>query len=148
MNLSLKNKSLLALLITSVLFAGAFLFSYYIQPVHGSTPSEASDYQATSTAASTVYGVNLTTSGTIKSGFGSFGSVIITGANTGIVNFYNATTSDVNKRTGQVATSTILLASFPASTAAGTYVFDTQFTYGLYIDLISGAMPTTTVTFR
>lgn len=109
--------------------------------------SVSSEYVATSTAANTVYG-GFTTGRLIKSGYGTLGQVTITGANTGIVNIYNATTTNVNLRAGNKATSTILIASIPASAAAGTYVFDAQFTDGLFLDLNSGIMPTTTVTYR
>ena len=137
-------------LVGFVIIAVGFVF--YVMGIKenvsfGSTPSEASDYRATSTAANGVYGA-FTTGRIIKSSSGSFGSVVITGANTGVLNFYNATTSDVNLRTQNKASSTILLASIPASTAAGTYVFDAGFTDGLLLVLESGLMGTTTVTYR
>lgn len=140
------QKTSLALFVSAVLFCLALIIGTTTNTAYGSTPDGASDYLATSTAANNSAGA-FTTSRTLKAGFGSFGSYIITGANTGTVNFYNATTSDVNKRTGQKATSTILIASFPASTAAGTYVFDAAFTDGLYLE-ITGSAPTSTVTYR
>lgn len=106
------------------------------------------EYLATSTAASNVYGATITGDKLIKTGTGALGSVIITGANTGIVNFYNATTSNVSARTGNVATSTILLASFPASAAAGTYTFDIEYTTGLLVELETGLMATSTIVYR
>jgi len=105
------------------------------------------EYRATSTASSGIYGA-FTGDNFVKTGQGTLGSVVITGANTGIVNIYNATTSNVNLRTGNKASSTIHLASFPANTAAQTYTFDVGFTDGLFIDLESGLMPTTTITYR
>ena len=150
MTMTLTTKLLLTLLITSVLFGVSLFLGFYVQPAQpaqGSTNSEASDYQATSTAASNVYGA-FTTGQTLKRGPGSFGSVIITGANTGVLNFYDATTTDVNKRTGQTATSTILVASIPASMAVGTYTFDAALKYGLLLELVSGSMPTSTITTR
>lgn len=105
------------------------------------------EYQATSTAANVAYGATITDDKTLKTSYGALGSVIITGANTGIVNFYDATTSDMTKR-GNKATSTLLIASLPASLAAGTYVFDAWFVNGLLVDLDSGTMPTTTITYR
>ena len=104
------------------------------------------EYLATSTSATDVYGA-FTASRVIASGPKAFGSVVITGANTGTLNFYNATTSNVLARTGQKATSTILVASFPGSTAAGTYTFDIEVTDGLYIDII-GLAATSTITYR
>ena len=106
------------------------------------------EYMATSTAASAVYGATVTGSRVIKTGTGSIGSYVITGANTGVINFYDATTTNVNLRTGQPATSTILIANFPASVAAGTYTLDVEYKTALYIDLISGNMATGTITYH
>lgn len=104
------------------------------------------EYNATTTAASTVLGSTITGQRVIKEGKGTLGSVVITGANTGIVNIYDATTSVASQRAK--ASSTIHIASIPASTAAGTYTFDVVFNDGLLITLLGGNMPTTTVTFR
>jgi len=109
--------------------------------------SVTSEYLATSTAASSVYGA-WTTGRLVKAGKGTFGSIVVTGANTGVINVYNATTTSVRLRATSKATSTILIASIPASMAAGTYTFDVTFSDGLYFDLVSGIMPTTTVTYR
>lgn len=108
---------------------------------------EGQEYLATSTAAVNVYGANIQASALIKTGRGGLAQVVITGANTGTMHFYNATTSDITKRASSKATSTILLASFPASTAAGTYTFDVAFTDGLYLD-VSGTVATSTITYR
>lgn len=114
--------------------------------VQGSV-SVTDEYIATSTAANVVYGAfNRDT--LVKTGQGVFGSLVITGANTGVLNFYDATTTNVNARTGQTPTSTILMASIPASATAGTYTFDVLFKHGLLMDLVSGEMPTTTLTYR
>lgn len=110
--------------------------------------SVSSEYHATSTAANSVFGATITNDTLVVSGPGTLGSVVITGANTGVINIYNATTTNVSQRTGNTATSTILLASIPASAAAGTYTFDLLFTDGLFVDLNGGIMPTTTITFR
>lgn len=83
----------------------------------------------------------------LATGTGALGSVVITGSTAGTISFYDATTSDITKRTGQVATSSILIASFPASAAAGDFVFDRAFYNGLYI-VTSGIVPTTTITWR
>ncbi len=83
----------------------------------------------------------------IQSGAGTLGSIVITGAAAGTINIYDATTSDITKRTGNVATSSILVASMPVSAAAGTYTFDELLTNGLYVSVI-GTMPTTTITSR
>ncbi len=74
-----------------------------------------SDYSRMNLAASAAYGATTSPqvtpiTGSIKTGAGSFGSVIIEGAAAGLMNFYDATTTNVAKRTGNKATSTILLA--------------------------------------
>ena len=107
-----------------------------------------SEYFATSTAPITLYGATITGDRVITDLPGTLGSVVITGANTGAITLYNATTSNVNLRTGQKATSTILLTSLPPSLAAGTYTFDVVFTDGLLLELENGTMPTSTITYR
>ena len=141
-----------ALTITSAITAfivGSLFIGYLmsVQLAHGST-LVGNDYIATSTAASGAYGATITGSKLIRTGAGSLAQYVITGANTGVINFYNATTSDITKRAPNLSTSTILIASFPASAAANTYTFDAQFTTGLYIDVISGNMPTGTIMYR
>ncbi len=110
------------------------------------------EYQRVNLATSAAYGATSTPqrsgiTGNLKTGVGALGSVVITGAAAGAMNFYDATTSDVTRRTGNTPTSTILLASLPLSVAAGTYTFDVEFRTGLIVDLV-GVQPTTTVTFR
>ncbi len=133
-----------------LIFIGLVVFTLFSQArsATASTFSEVSDYSATTTAANTVYGA-FTSSRLIKTGFGSFGSVVITGANTATINIYNATTSDITKRAASMASSTILLASIPGSAAAGTYTFDVGYTIGLYVDIASALnAPTSTITYR
>lgn len=84
----------------------------------------------------------------IKSGGQTMlGSVIVTGSNSGIIDLYDATTSDVNLRTSNLATSSIRIANFPTNTATGTYVFDTVVKRGLlYVG--SGTVATSTITWK
>lgn len=109
--------------------------------VYGST-SRGSDYQGTTTTTG-----GFGTLVQVQSTNGTLGSVVVTGAAAGVMNLYDATTTDINKRTGQPATSTILIATMPANTAAGTYTFDRSFYNGLYVEII-GTTPTTTITYR
>ncbi len=134
-------------LLALALFATAFAFVLFQQPqqVNGSV-SDSSEYVATTTAFSNIYGSTANASKLIASSSLTLGSVVITGATTGVWNIYDATTSDVTKRAQ--ASSSILIASFPASIAAGTYTFDVKLNNGLYVDLISGTLPTTTITWR
>ncbi len=110
--------------------------------------SEGSEYMSTSTAPSSVYGANTAQTQFLKKGPGTFGSIIITGANTATINIYDATTTDVNKRTGNTASSTILIASIPASAVAGTYTFDARYFWGLTYAADSTAIATATITYR
>ena len=81
----------------------------------------------------------------IKGGWGALGSVVITKAGDTSFMLLNATTS---LALSDVATSSVLIASFPASAVAGTYVFDATFTKGLYLDVMSGDNGTSTILFR
>ena len=74
-------------------------------------------------------------------------SVIITGAGAGQINFFNATTSDINKRTNNLATATIFMATIPASAAAGDYQLDASFDTGLLMEII-GTAPTSTIVWK
>lgn len=145
------NKTLsysIAVLAVMIAFVGAFVVMTYRADTSLAAVGIGNEYIATSTAQNSMYGANTSQSFLIATGQGSLGTVIVSGANTGIVNFYDATTTNVSKRTGQPATSTILLFSMPASLAAGSYPIDVQFTTGLIMDLNGGNMPTTTITYR
>ena len=139
------TSSILTFLSALLLLTCAYLFIVSHQNAKASVGADG--YQATSTAANALFG-SQTVQTRIRTGPGIFGSVIITGANTGVVNIYDATTTDVNKRTGNTATSTILLASLPGSLVAGTYTFDVSFGTGLLVDVWSGSMPTSTITWK
>jgi len=83
----------------------------------------------------------------LKTGYGALAQVTITGDNTGLISLYNATTSDISLRAASKATSTILIADFPASAPEGTYVFDATFTDGLLL-VVSGAEATSSIMYR
>lgn len=91
--------------------------------------------------------IPLSASGILKAGPGMLGSFVITGATTGIVEFYDATTSNVSLRAASMSTSSITVASFPASTGAGTYTLDATLANGL-VTYVSGTAPTSTVTYK
>ena len=89
--------------------------------------------------------ISTTATTLLQTGASTLGSVVITGANTGVVEFLDATTTNVGLRVG--TTSTLRKVSIPASTAAGTYTFDIVFVNGLLMDIL-GLAPTSTVTWR
>jgi hypothetical protein len=140
-------------IVVAIIAALVFFLAINTRPstVIGSV-AQTEEYSRVNIAASAAYGATTTpnsngTTGGIKVGTGAFGSVIIEGAVAGTLNFYDATTTDVTRRTGNKATSTILLASLPSSLVAGTYVFDEAIQTGLFVEIL-GTAPTTTVTFR
>ncbi len=98
-------------------------------------------------ATTTSTGRFVATTSLLQTGNGTLCSVIVTGAASGVIHFYDATTTAVNLRSADQATSSILIANLPASIVAGTYVFDFTFNRGLLVDII-GTMPTTTITYR
>lgn len=140
------QNSLAIVIAVFVMLAITFWLGYQmkIDSAYGSV-SVTDEYLSTSTAANAVYGAQ-TLGVLVKTGVGTFGSVVVTGANTGALNFYDATTTNALLRA--TATSTILVASIPASMAAGTYTFDVAFKHGLLMVLATGVMPTTTITYR
>lgn len=133
--------------IVAVLLIGLFAYAFLQKdPVYGSV-SVTDEYMATTTASnSNTYGNTISDDKVLATSSLTLGSVIITGANTGVWNIYDATTSNVLLRAQ--ASSSLLIASFPASLAAGTYTFDIRVKDGLLIDLQAGIMPTTTITWR
>lgn len=133
------EKILLSFSITFSIFVVGFMLFKNPQPVYGSV-SQGSSYHSTTTRA--FNGTALTNLSLLQLGPGDLGSVVITGAGTGVINIYDATTTGPHSDS---ATTTI--ASFPASTAAGTYTFDAQYYKGLIIEII-GSAATSTITYR
>jgi len=141
----LVSKILAGLAAVALLIGG--LLAMTVQDLSLGSVSVGNEYQATSTASSDYLG-GFVDSRLIKTGRGTLGSYVVTGAATGIINLYDATTTNADFRAASKATTTLLIATFPASLAAGVYTFDISFNDGLYLDLYTGVMPTTTITFR
>lgn len=134
----------LALAISATILAIVYMFVANVHPVLGSAV-QGNDYSATTTR--NFDGAAKQSVALVKGGYGSLGSVIITGAGAGQITFYDATTSDATKRSANQSTSTITLADIHTSAAAGTYVFDIAYGRGLLMT-IAGTAPTSTVTYR
>lgn len=123
------------------------------QPTFGSI-MDGQQYFSTTTSsvAGTTWTEPVAVTGTTSVRSGTLGSVIITKqTQLTTLNIYDATTTNVNLRTGNVATSSIILASFASSTPVGTYTFDLVYKTGLLIDPtpIGGNMvASSTVTWR
>lgn len=110
----------------------------------GASTTVGNDYSATSTK--NFVGTALTNLTAIKSIAGTVARLTITGANTGVVRLWDATTTDVTKRAG--ATTTLSFIEIPASTVANTYDFDMEFRSGIIYELVSGTAPTSTLIWR
>jgi hypothetical protein len=137
----IKNTLTITALCIAIFFTALLFIEVRPQIAKGSVPI-GNEYHATTTSTGRFQNDIL-----LSSGSGTLGSVVITGAGAGTIDLYDATTSNVSNRTGQPATSTILIASFPASAAAATYTFDEAYYNGLYVHIV-GTMPTSTITFR
>ena len=140
--MSTLQKILLSVAITLSIFALVLVTNKPVQQIITGSVIQSGEYHSTTTRTATA-GTALTSPTTLCSTAGTLGSVVITGAATGIMNFYNGTTTTSNSDYG-----TTTLASFPASTAAGTYTFDLNATQGLLYEVISGTVGTTTITYR
>jgi hypothetical protein len=139
--------------IANVVFIAFVAFAIYAlfgqpDPTQGSV-EVASEYYSTTTDSVALHPeervLKSMSGGTIG---GSVGQVTITGAGAGRIELYNATTSVAANRAAQYSTSSILIASFPASAAAGTYTFDATFDVGLLLVTPDAVAPTSTVTWR
>lgn len=116
------------------------------EPVQGSIV-DGQAYYSTTTVSGFAFGKTIK-GATTTGASGTLGSVIIASSTVGTFALYDATTTNVNLRTGNKATSTITLASFGASSANGTYTFDTVFNTGLLLDAGTGFNGSFTVTYR
>lgn len=105
--------------------------------------ADGQSYFSTTTAATPAF----TSPVTLKSGSGSLANVVLqASAAASSIQLIDATTSDVTKR-NNVATSSLILASWGNSPTIGTYTFDSTFSNGLLLT-ITGTPGTTTVTWR
>lgn len=134
------EKILLALATTFTVFVFVFVATRNTTPIVQGSVSQGSSYHSTTTRA---FNGNAIANGQLlQLGPGDLGSVVITGAGTGVINIYDGTTTAAHTDS---ATTTI--ASFPASTTAGTYTFDAQYYKGLIIETV-GSVATSTITYR
>jgi hypothetical protein len=127
------NKKLcLVALVLGIFATGVAFFSVNTQNAGASVGMEYSYKNITSTNASSTASVS------IKSGFGTLGSVIVASSSAAVIRVYDGT-----------ATSTgTLIASFPASATVGTYTFDVAVAKGVVLDVPSNHNGNYTVTFR
>lgn len=137
-----KTNIMPAVILASAIVLLAFIvFFKQSTQVFGST-ARGSEYQGTTTTQG-----SWLADGQLQSVGGTLGSVVVTGANTGIINIYDATTSSVLLRATSMSSSSILVATLPASIVAGTYTFDRSVYNGLLVNIV-GTVPSTTITYR
>lgn len=127
------------ILISIVAILAGFLIATYIGDKPTGSVGISGEYRAR--ALRTSAGTAITTGTVINTEEGTLGSVVITGAGTGIFHLLDA--DGTNPGSG-----TTTLVSFPASVAAGVYTFDVQFKHGLTIEIPSGTIATGTITHR
>ena len=130
----------LGIIIGMIFLTAMFSVGFFTQTAKGSVEFTGAAYQSTTTRP--VSGVALTSPTVLSLGQGVFGSVVITGAATGVINIYDGTTTASHSNRA-----TTTLATFPASTAAGTYVFDVQYLDGLIYEVV-GTVGTSTITWK
>lgn len=125
--------------------AGSLLYMAFqkVEPTAGGV-SLGNEYRSTST-----FYLN-SADRLIVSGPGALGSVVITEANTAEMDLFDVTTTNQNLRAATITSSSAWIAHFGASATAGTYVFDSSFYYGLYLDVggTAATNPTSTLTYR
>ena len=149
------NKAVIGLLVALVallgLIAGVLIKPNEVRQIMGSV-SQSGEYHATSTSASTItkelrLGFDPNDLNAIKKG--TFGSVIMTGTmrGEGLIEIYDATTTNILARTGGTPSSSFLLTSIPTENSTGTYTYDVAYQNGL-IMVITGIVPKATVTYR
>src|SRR3990167_1082114 len=85
--------------------------------------------------------------GMASSTTGTLSSVHITGYGAGELMLLDATTSDVNRRTDNIATSSIRLINFPITATSSWPDIDVEFKRGLFVDYTTG-VGTSTITYR
>lgn len=113
----------------------------------GASVQRGSEYMATSTVNDTT-NLTIADNAIIKLTPGSLGRITITAVGTAPLTFYDATTTDVTKRTGNVSTSSLTVVKIPASLAVGTYDYDMELKYGLVIKVGAGTVATSTILYR
>lgn len=89
----------------------------------------------------------------VKSGQGVLGSIVISSSTVGTLNIYDGTVMPVKTFTGgatsvATTTATTTIALFGASSANGTYTFDTAFTNGLTVMPSTNFVGSFTITYR
>lgn len=138
------KKNIIAFLLSIVAVLGG---GYAISQNNLGSVRVGDDYNATSTVNHTT-NVPIRDSAIIKGSSGTFARLTIVTAGTAPITFYDATTTNVLARTGNIATSSLQQVYIPASLAVGTYDYDIQLKNGLVITVGAGTVATSTILYR
>lgn len=146
--MKLKTKIILAALLAGLVLVALYAYNLgqkSVPPRQGSV-SVGNDYYSTSTR--NLNGTALASPTVLKNGPGTVARVTVTGANTGIIRLWDATTTDVTKRASNLASTSINMIEVSASAQANPYDFDATFNYGIVYEVVSGLTPTSTISWR
>lgn len=149
MNTVFTYKNIIAVAVLLIAVTFAMLVVQEPNNVRGSV-GVGNQYQSTSTpGVADMHNLCPARPGMASSTTGVLGSVNVLEANTSAFTIYDATTTDILKRHASQATSSIILAQFPASPTEASYHFDVEFKRGLLIDYAAAAtVSTTTISYR
>lgn len=141
-NLSIKQKLVGFLLALVALLGGGY------SAVHlGAVDAGGNAYQSTTTP-TVADRTNLCPAGfNASSTTGMLGTVNAFSGGTGELMILDATTSDVTLRTGNMSTTTLILAHYQTGFGTTTQTFDVAFSRGLFIDYTSG-VASTSISYR
>lgn len=142
MNRTLDYKTILAI---AVLLAIVGIFSIIWQkPWQAGASVQVSNGYLSTTTPNTGLVAN---GGLLCTGPSVLGSVIVMGVGTNVI-LVDGTTTDVTKRTGNLATTTIVKAWLPNNATTSTYTYDLTVDTGLTVGTAGTGAATTTITYR
>lgn len=154
--MSLKEKSLLSLVISGAIFLG-FMFgvSYFKDARTGeANVNIGAELQATTTGATggagftgSVARIQYDVNDTNAAKQGMLGSIYFAAPTVSRVCAYDATTTNVNLRTGNMSSTTLLIGCFPSGTGTSTVPLNVAYRFGL-IFAWDGTVSSTTITSR
>ena len=152
MRTTLQTKAFVALIVSSVLVI-ATIFALSInkrQALGNISPGDQLRYVSVkqlTDGTNLCPNTNYQTTGYASSTTGTLGSVHMLSLSPGDLAVYDATTTNINLRSSDQATTSIIIAWFPAGTGTSTYAFNAQFNRGLLVDY-TATVGTSTLTYR
>jgi hypothetical protein len=144
---TLKDKLFLGLLVIAIFATASAIFSMNSSKALGSV-AVGNENLATTTGAGG--GFTGSVAGIVSNSAGvslTLSQIYIAAPTVGIIEIYDATTTDVNARSGNIASSTLLKAVIPAGTGTSSIPYDIRLNYGLQV-VFKGTNSSTTVMYR